>query len=59
MRKAGEAPAGFAQLCDFVAAFSALAAAAPWRRFVLEVNPVKWMADQSVALDGLLIIEEP
>jgi acetate---CoA ligase (ADP-forming) len=59
VRRAGEAPEGFAGLCGFVARFSALAAAVPWRRFVLEVNPVKWMADQCVALDGLLIIEDP
>ena len=43
----------------FLAAFSQLAASAPWRRFVLEVNPIKWQADQVTAVDGLLIIEEP
>lgn len=46
-------------LSTFVSRFSALSASAPWRRFVLEVNPVKWSADGVVAVDGLLIIEEP
>lgn len=46
-------------LLDFACRFSALAAAAPWHRFVLEVNLVKWTADEARAVDGLLIIEEP
>jgi acyl-CoA synthetase (NDP forming) len=48
-----EAPAAF------VAAFSRLAASAPWRRFVLEVNPIRWNRDGVVAIDGLLVVEEP
>ena len=56
MRRAGDR---LDALVDFAARFSALAAAAPWRRFVLEVNPVKWTADAARAIDGLLIIEEP
>jgi acetyltransferase len=43
----------------FVARFSRLAAAAPWRRFVLEVNPVRVGRDAAVAVDGLLVVEEP
>jgi acyl-CoA synthetase (NDP forming) len=43
----------------FVAAFSQLAASAPWRRFVLEVNPIRWGSDGVVAVDGLLVVEEP
>jgi hypothetical protein len=43
---------------DFVCRFSALAASAPWRRFVLEVNPIKWTDDEARAVDGLLIIEQ-
>jgi acyl-CoA synthetase (NDP forming) len=43
----------------FVAAFSQLAASAPWRRFVLEVNPIRWGGDGVVAVDGLLVVEEP
>jgi acyl-CoA synthetase (NDP forming) len=43
----------------FVAAFSQLAASAPWRRFVLEVNPIRWSRDGVVAVDGLLVVEEP
>jgi acetate---CoA ligase (ADP-forming) len=56
MRKAGDR---LDHLLDFASRFSALAAAAPWRRFVLELNPVKWTADEARAIDGLLIIEEP
>jgi acetate---CoA ligase (ADP-forming) len=56
MRKAGDR---LEALLDFACRFSALAAAAPWHRFVLEVNPVKWTADEARAVDGLLIIEEP
>jgi acetyltransferase len=43
----------------FVARLSRLAATAPWRRFVLEVNPIKAGPDGVVAVDGLLIVEEP
>lgn len=46
-------------VASFLAAFSRLAASAPWSRFVLEVNPIKWQADTVTAVDGLLIIEEP
>ena len=46
-------------LARCVARFAALAASAPWRRFVLELNPVKWAANEAVAVDGLLIISEP
>ncbi len=45
-------------LIEFVVRFAAIAAAAPWKRFVLEVNPVKWTADEARAVDGLLIIGE-
>jgi acyl-CoA synthetase (NDP forming) len=56
MRKAGDR---LDALLDFVCRFSAVAAAAPWQRFVLEVNPVKWTKDEVRAVDGLLIIERP
>ncbi|PWS34534.1 hypothetical protein DFH01_23605 [Falsiroseomonas bella] len=49
--------AELAPLADFVARFSQLAAAAPWQRFVFEVNPVAWSHEGVVALDGLLVIE--
>jgi hypothetical protein len=55
MKRASGRPV--APLADFVARFSQLAASAPWRRFVFEVNPVAWSADGVVALDGLLVIE--
>lgn len=44
---------------SFVAQFSQLAAGAPWQRFVFEVNPIKWRRDGVIAVDGLLIIEQP
>jgi len=43
---------------EFVARFSELAATAPWRSFVLEVNPIKWLAKTAIAVDGLLIVEQ-
>lgn len=46
-------------LAEFVSRFSQLAASAPWSRFVIEVNPVSWIEQRVVAIDGLLIIEEP
>ncbi len=52
----GRDPVGAAR---FIAEFSRLAATAPWRRFVLEVNPIKWSREGAVAVDGLLIVEEP
>ena len=43
---------------DFIARFSELAATAPWKRFVFEVNPIKWTRNAAVAVDGLLLVEE-
>ena len=57
VRRAGGAGLGALPRC--VADFSALAASAPWRRFVLELNPVKWAAERVVAVDGLLVTTEP
>ena len=45
-------------LAQFIASFSQLAASAPWKNFVLEVNPVIWRPDAVVAVDGLLVIED-
>jgi acyl-CoA synthetase (NDP forming) len=58
VRRAGGV-AGDGVLPRCVARFAGLAASAPWRRFVLEINPVKWTANEAVAVDGLLIISEP
>jgi acyl-CoA synthetase (NDP forming) len=63
LRIRGQAREGGAALAPeaaaaFIADLSALAATAPWRRFVLEVNPIKWSRDGVVAVDGLLIVEE-
>jgi acyl-CoA synthetase (NDP forming) len=57
MRAAGDIPV--APLAGFVAALSQLAASAPWRSFTLEINPVLWNAEGAVAVDGLLIVEQP
>lgn len=46
-------------LARFVAHVSQIADAAPWRQFTLEINPVKWRADGVIAVDGLLLVEEP
>jgi acetyltransferase len=46
-------------LLGFLVRFSQLAASAPWRRFTLEVNPIKWTTVEVAAVDGLLLIEQP
>lgn len=51
--------ADLADLARFVARFSEVASAAPWKNFVIELNPVKWSAEGVVAVDGLLIVQEP
>lgn len=56
-RRGRDAPP-LASLADYVARLSLIAAQAPWSRFVLEVNPLKWSAKGVTAVDGLLIIEE-
>lgn len=59
VRKSTSKSVNVGALANYVSQVSRLAATAPWRRFVLEINPIKWSADQAVAVDGLLIIEEP
>ncbi|MFM8681513.1 MAG: acetate--CoA ligase family protein [Alphaproteobacteria bacterium] len=54
----GRTPPDIEALARFVADFSQVAARAPWRRFVVEVNPVKWSTKGVTAVDGLVIIEE-
>jgi acetate---CoA ligase (ADP-forming) len=46
-------------MASFVAAMSELAMSAPWQRFTLEVNPVKWRTGDVATVDGLLVIEVP
>ena len=51
-----------APMVAFLKQFSEIAQAVPWKRFVLEINPVKWALDgdekaEVVAVDGLLLIE--
>jgi acetyltransferase len=43
----------------FVARFSRLGASARWRRVVVVVNPIRVGPDGPVAVDGLLVVEEP
>lgn len=61
MRSAGKMkrPPDRALLARYVAHVSQVAAGAPWRQFVLEINPVKWTAEYVTAVDGLLIVEQP
>ena len=53
----------FTAMAEFLTKFSDVAACAPWQRFVLEINPVKWDPDKAgdgvTAVDGLLLIDVP
>jgi hypothetical protein len=53
-----DGPLPIEPVADVLARFSELASTAPWTRFVLEVNPLKWTRAGAVAVDGLLIIED-
>jgi hypothetical protein len=46
------------RLAEYIARVSEIAVSAPWRQFVLEINPVKWTDQYVTAVDGLLIIEQ-
>jgi len=59
VRRAGGVASEQGVLPGWIVRFAALAATAPWRRFVLEVNPIRWSSDQLLAVDGLLIVAEP
>lgn len=59
VRRAKLADGALMPLADYVSRFSRLAAGAPWRRFAFEINPVKQRGEEVVAVDGLLVIEEP
>jgi acyl-CoA synthetase (NDP forming) len=59
LRIAREPNADIAPLAAFASHFSRLVAAAPWRAFTLEVNPVIWNEAGALAVDGLLIVEDP
>ena len=50
-------PAQRQRAAEFITRFSALVAAAPWRRFTFEINPLKLTRDEAAAVDGLLIVE--
>lgn len=59
VRRAKIADGDLMPLADYVSRFSRLAAGAPWQRFTFEINPVKQRGEEVVAVDGLLVIEEP
>ena len=54
-----KSPPDRALLARYIARVSQVAAGAPWRQFVLEINPVKWTGEYVTAVDGLLIVEQP
>ena len=54
-----QGPLDAAAPAEFVARLSRLGAGAPWPAFTFEVNPIKWRRDGVVAVDGLLVIEQP
>ncbi len=45
-------------ISEFIHHFSTWVATAPWKKFTLEINPIKVSNDAVAAVDGLLIIEE-
>ncbi len=53
-----QGPLAVEPVAAFLARFSELAVRAPWPRFVLEVNPLKWMRAAVVAVDGLLVVDD-
>jgi acyl-CoA synthetase (NDP forming) len=57
--RAADPGVDLAAAARFVAELSRLAATAPWPRFVLEVNPIRVSGEGAVAVDGLLVIDEP
>jgi acyl-CoA synthetase (NDP forming) len=57
--KDGQGPLPAKPAAEFIARLSELAASAPWGAYMLEVNPIKWSRDGAIAVDGLLIIEQP
>ncbi len=59
VRRAGGVASEQGALPRWIVRFAALAATAQWRRFVLEVNRIRWSSDQVLAVDGLLIVTEP
>lgn len=59
VRLAAESGLRIEPLASFVAALSELSTSAPWQRFTLEINPVKWRTGDVAAVDGLLVIEAP
>jgi acetyltransferase len=54
-----DASARLESLAGYLAHFSEVVGAVPWRQFVIEINPVKWRGEGVTAVDGLILIEEP
>jgi acetyltransferase len=60
LRKVGrDKITGATALLEFVVRLSEIAAVAPWRKFTIEVNPIKWDGATVAAVDGLLLIDQP
>lgn len=53
---AGDQPGGVELASRYVAEFSQAMAAAPWRDFTFEINPVLVSASEAIAADGLVIL---
>jgi acetyltransferase len=49
-------PAQTKLAAEFIAAFSAVVASAPWPEFTLEINPLKLGESDAAAVDGLLVV---
>ncbi len=61
VRHAGrqDPPPDLGAAARFLARFAQVAATAPWRRYVFEVNPIRVNGQGAAAVDGLLVVEEP
>ena len=44
---------------EYLSSFSQFACTVPFKKFSFELNPVKIYDDQAIAVDGLLVINEP
>lgn len=58
-RTCSEQETNLDRLQAFLSDFSVIAAQAPWCRFTLEINPIRWDGERAVGVDSLLVVEEP
>lgn len=52
-----QGPLDPAPAASFIALLSQLGAGANWKKFTIEINPVKWSRGGAIAVDGLLLVE--